>query len=61
MATIQLNERGRELYPYLADEWLAVYGFNSDCKQFLVWDGIMCRWLYIPIAFCEGRNDEAVN
>lgn len=61
MATIQLNERGRELYPYLAGEWLVVYGFNSDCKQFLVWDEIMCRWLYISIAFCEGRNDEAVN
>ena len=61
MATIQLNKEGGELYPYLAGEWLVVYGFNSDCKQFLVWDEIMCRWLYISIAFCEGRNDEAVN
>ena len=60
MATIQLNERDRELYPYLAGEWLVVYGFNSDCKQFLVWDEIVCRWLYISIAFCKGRNDDAV-
>lgn len=60
MPKIWLNERGRELYPHLANEWLLVYGFNSDCKQFLVWDEIMYRWLYISIVFCEGRREGAV-
>ena len=60
MPKIWLNERGRELYPHLANEWLTVYGYNPDSYSFIIWDEIMHAWVYISTSHCEGRRDEAV-
>jgi len=60
MPKIRLNERGKEIFPHLANEWLAVYGYDPVSYSFLVWDEIWGGWLYISINHCEGRRDTAV-
>lgn len=53
---VLLNEHGARLYPWLANEWLPVYGFNADCHSFVLWDKIQKKWLYISTSFCEGEE-----
>ena len=54
---IYLNEFGAELYPWLANEWHMVYGYDPTLKCFLIWDTIRCEWKNIPLRVCEGRNE----
>ena len=60
MPKIKLNEEGKELYSYLSDTWLEVYGYNPELNAFVIWDNIMCQWEFIETYYCEGRGDEAV-
>lgn len=55
MAKIILNKQGSELYGHLADEWLTVYGFNSNTYSFLIWDYIIQEWIFIPMTLCVGN------
>lgn len=60
MPKIWLNERGKKIYPHLANEWLVVYGYDLVSGSFIVWDEIMHEWVSISKTQCEGRRDEAV-
>lgn len=55
MPKIWLNEQGKKTYPHLANEWLAVYGYDPNSYSFIIWDEIMDEWVYISINQCEGR------
>lgn len=55
MARVKLNQYGKNLYPWLIDTWLTIYGFNSDKSSFLIWDNIEQKWKYISYDFCEGE------
>lgn len=60
MPKIWLNEKGKAIYPHLANEWLVVYGYDSNLYSFIVWDEINTKWVSISILQCEGRRDVAV-
>lgn len=55
---IWLNETGAELFPWLANEWHTVYGYDPAYKSFIIWDGICAEWKLIPQRICEGRNEK---
>lgn len=54
---IILNLHGRKVYPHLAEGWLNVYGFNPNTYSFVVWDKILNEWIYIPVDYCEGEEE----
>lgn len=60
MLKIRLNEQGKKLHPHLANEWLAVYGYNPFTCLFIIWDETIGEWVYISTNECEGRKHEAV-
>lgn len=55
--SIWLNEAGAELFPWLANEWHTVYGYDPAYNSFIIWDGIRAEWKYIPKRICEGINE----
>ena len=55
---IYLNEVGAEPFPWLANEWHTVYGYDPTYKCFIIWDAIRCEWKEIPLRICEGRNEK---
>jgi hypothetical protein len=55
MVKVKLNKHGEKIYPWLADIWLPVYGFNPNNYSFLIWDGIVQEWKNINQNFCEGE------
>lgn len=54
MVKVKLNKRGADLYPWLAETELSVYGFISHNYSFVIWDYINNEWLHINQIFCEG-------
>ena len=57
MSQIWLNKRGAELYPWLAEQWLEIFGFNPDNYSFLIWDNIMGEWKFVETRHCKGDNN----
>ena len=55
---IWLNEAGAELFPWLANEWHTVYGYDRIYRCFIIWDTITCEWRNIAMRLCEGRNEK---
>ena len=56
MPKVYLNERGKKVYPHLANEWLVVYGYDPILYSFIIWDEITHEWVSIPTHYCEGRK-----
>ena len=56
MLEVWLNARGCKEYPYFANEWLLVYGYDSHTNTFLIWNDIYTCWSHIPTYYCEGRQ-----
>jgi len=56
MTRIRLNKRGAELYSWLADLSLPLYGFIPHDYSFVIWDHVKGEWLHINQNFCEGAN-----
>ena len=56
MLEVWLNSRGCKEYPYLANEWLLVYGYDPHTNTFLIWNEIYTCWAHIPTYYCEGRQ-----
>ena len=54
---IWLNEKAEKCYGHLMNEWLSIYGYSEKYDAFLIWDGILDEWHWIPRSFCEGKNN----
>ena len=53
---IYLNKQGNELYPWLAFQWLDVFGYDFDKHCFLIWDYVTNTWRTIHQNFCRGDD-----
>lgn len=61
MIKIWLNDEGKKIFPWLANEWHSIYGCDFDPKYkhfFIIWDNIYCQWRKIPLSICEGGKNE---
>lgn len=56
MIKVRLNKHGAELYPWLADVALPVYGFIPHSYSFIIWDYVTNEWRHINQNFCEGAT-----
>ena len=56
MIKVRLNKRGIELYPWLANVALPVYGYNTNSYSFIIWDYVCNEWKDISQHFCEGAT-----
>ena len=54
--TICLNEQGAKLYPWLADQKIPFFAYDSTKQSFLIWDCITNEWRLIHQNFCKGDN-----
>lgn len=54
MVKVRLNKRGVDLYPWLAETELPIYGFIPHNYSFVIWDYINHEWLHVNQNFCEG-------